>query len=113
MLTALVSLARALGDRFIPTVARGRREYGHPRQVAAFVYAGLTAETSALWDTKPIAIPTAAALALQEADPRRTLEAIEPFPWAGPQPRYFMFERKIAGWSTAEQVAADLKGFTP
>jgi hypothetical protein len=24
-----------------------------------------------------------------------------------------MFERKIAGWSTAEQVAADLKGFTP
>jgi len=49
----------------------------------------------------------------QESDPRRTLEAIEPFPWAGPQPRYFMFERKIAGWSTAEQVAADLKGFTP
>jgi hypothetical protein len=50
---------------------------------------------------------------LQESDPRRTLEAIEPFPWTEPLPRYFMFERKIAGWSTAGQVATDLKGFTP
>ena len=113
MLAAFVSLAAALGDRFIPTVARGRREYGHPRQVAAFVYAGLTAESSALWDTKPTAIPTAAVPVLQESDPRRTLEAIEPFPWTEPLPRYFMFERKIAGWSTAGQVATDLKGFTP
>ena len=113
MLTAFVSLAAALGDRFIPTVARGRREYGHPRQVAAFVYAGLTAESSALWDTKPIAIPTAAIPVLQESDPLRTLEAIEPFPWTEPLPQYFMFERKIAGWSTAGQVATDLKGFTP
>jgi hypothetical protein len=77
------------------------------------VYAGLTAESSALWDTKPIPIPTAAASMLQESDPRRTLEAIEPFPWTEPLPRYFMFERKIAGWSTAGQVATDLKGFTP
>ena len=72
MLAAFVSLAAALGDRFIPTVARGRREYGHPRQVAAFVYAGLTAESSALWDTKPTAIPTAAVPVLQESDPRRS-----------------------------------------
>lgn len=113
MLTAFISLAAALGDRFIPTVARGRREYGHPKQVAASVHAGLTANASALWDTKPLAIPAAAAPALQESDPRRTLGAVESFPWKEPLPQYFMFERKIAGWSTATQVATDLKGFKP
>jgi hypothetical protein len=113
MLGAFIALASALGDRFIPTVARGRREYGHPKQLAAAVYAGLTDQSSAVWDTKPVAIPAAAVPALQESDPRRTLEAIEPFTWGEPLPRYFMFERKIAGWSTARDVAADLKGFTP
>ena len=114
MLSAFVSLAAALGDRFIPTVARGRRDYGHPVQVAAAVHAGLTGKPSALWETTPIAIPATAVAALQESEPRRSLEAIESFPWAAaPEQRYFMFERKIAGWSTAKQVAADLESFKP
>lgn len=112
MLTALVSLAAALGDRFIATVTRGRREYGHPTQLAAAVYAGLIDRASALWDTMPVAVPVAAVPLLQEADPCRALEAIERFEW-GKEPKYYMFPRKIGGWSTAKQVATDLKTFKP
>ncbi|PYR59878.1 MAG: hypothetical protein DMF91_13630 [Acidobacteria bacterium] len=112
MLTALVSLAAALGDRFIATVARGRRDYGHPVQLAAMVYAGVVGANSATWDTTPVAIPETAVPALLEADPIRALEAVERLDW-GREPRYCMFERRRTAWSTAKHVEADLKAFKP
>ena len=57
VLTAYVSLAAALGDKFAASVARGRREYGHPRQLCALVHAGFVDLDSAAWDTTPSAIP--------------------------------------------------------
>jgi hypothetical protein len=112
MLGAYVALSAALGDRFIPTIARGRRDYGHPLQLAASVYAGLTSRESAVWDTTPVAIPAEAALLLLESDPARALEAIERLDWGG-EPRYYMYARKIGDWSVASQVAGDLDAFEP
>jgi hypothetical protein len=112
MLKAYVSLAAALGDRFLPTVARGRRQYGHPVQLAAAVHAGLTGRESALWDTTPVAIPANVVPLLLESDPKRALEAIERLEWRG-APRYYMYARKIGDWSTANEVASDVQAFRP
>jgi hypothetical protein len=106
-LSAFVSLSSALGDLFTATVARGRREYGHPEQLRAMVGAGLVAEQSALWPGMPTAIPKKLELALQDADPATALQAIAAFEWSK-TPRYYMFARKIAAWSKADDVKQDL-----
>jgi hypothetical protein len=111
-LTAYVSLAAALGDRFAATVARGRREYGHPQQLCALVHAGFVGKVSAAWDTTPAPIPTAAEPLILEADPAQGLAAVEQFDWSK-APKYFMFARKIKSWSSAKQVKADLKKLDP
>jgi hypothetical protein len=107
VLTAFVSLVAALGDRFIPTVARGRREYGHPVQLRAMISAGLVGRESALWDHTPTAIPHYCERVLEDADPETSLKAITTLDWSNP-PRYYMFERKIKGWSKAADVKQDL-----
>jgi len=112
VLRAYVTLMAALGDRFVPTVARGRREYGHPTQLCAMVRAGLTAESSATWDTTPVAIPPAAEQLLLQARPADALTALQQLPWATP-PRYYMFARRIAKWSAAAAVQRDLRAFGP
>jgi len=109
VLKAYVFLVAALGDRFAPTVARGRRDYAHPRQLRAMVQAGLTSRESALWDTKPVAIPKALEPLFLEAEPEKALEAIDALDWTS-TPRYYMFERRIARWSEASDVARDLQG---
>lgn len=111
VLTAFVSLAAALGDRFIPTVARGRRDYGHPIQLAASVYAGVTADRSALWDVTPTVVGPAVEPLLLEAQPAVALEAVERLDWSDP-PRYYMFQRRIKSWSHAKDVREDLKTFS-
>jgi hypothetical protein len=108
VLTAYVSLVAALGDRFAATVARGRRDYGHPRQLAALAKAGFIGETAAVWDTTPVALPPAAERALLEAQPAAALEAAEKLDWSNP-PRYYMFARRIASWSPAAAVRRDLQ----
>src|SRR5262245_9998485 len=108
VLTAYVSLAAALGDQFVPAVARGRREYGHPVQLAAMVWAGLTSERSALWDGKPAAIPAEAERLLLRADPASALEAAERLDWSAP-PRYYMFTRRIEQWNPVADVTTALK----
>jgi hypothetical protein len=108
VLTAYVSLAAALGDQFVPAVARGRREYGHPVQLAAMVWAGLTSERSALWDGKPAAIPAEAERLLLRADPASALEAVERLDWSAP-PRYYMFTRRIEQWNPVADVTKALK----
>jgi hypothetical protein len=110
VLTAYVSLASALGDRFAATVIRGRREYGHPEQLCAMVAAGFVAAAAALWDVTPLAIPQVAERWLLEASPAKALEAAESMDWTSP-PRYYMFSRKLKAWSKAGEVEKDLKKF--
>ena len=107
VLTAYVSLVAALGDLFIPCVARGRREYGHPLQLRAMVRAGLVGRASATWNGKPTAIAKEAELLLQEADEAAALKAVEQLKWSAP-PHYYMFARKLSGWSKADEVQADI-----
>ena len=107
VLTAYVSLVSALGDLFIPSVARGRREYGHPDQLRAMVRAGLVGRASATWDGKPDPISKEADLLFQEADEAAALKAVEQLKWST-APQYYMFARKISGWSKAEEVKEDI-----
>jgi hypothetical protein len=107
VLTAFVSLVASLGDLFIPCVARGRREYGHPLQLRAMVRAGLVGRASATWEGKPAAIPKEAELLLLDADEAASLKAVEQLKWSSP-PQYYMFSRKIAAWSKAEDVRTDI-----
>lgn len=110
VLAAYVSLAAALDDRFVPTVTRGRRSYGHPKQLCAMVRAGLTSERSALWDIAPDRIPDAAERKLLEATPADALAAAGALAWNNP-PRYYMFARRIGSWSPAAEVREDLRAF--
>jgi len=109
-LTAYVSLAATLGPRFIPTVARGRGEYGHPVQLCAMVEAGLTTVEAATWDTTPIAIAAGAEEILKLSDSDRALAVAAELPWKTADQTYFMFSRKIGGFVNAAQVRAALKG---
>jgi hypothetical protein len=110
VLRAYVSLVAALGDRFVPSVARGRRDYGHPRQLCAMVKAGLTTEASATWDIKPHRIPDPAERKLLEATPADEAAAVATLEWDA-TPRYYMFQRRISHWSPADKVRHDLRAF--
>jgi len=107
VLSAFVALVAALGDLFIPTVARGRKEYGHPVQLRAMIRTGLVDRKSALWDGTPKAISSNGEAVLEEADPATSLKAATSFDWSNP-PRYHMFPRKIAGWNTPADVKKNL-----
>jgi hypothetical protein len=109
VLTAFVALAAAMGDMFIPTIARGRREYGHPAQLKAMVAAGLVDRKSAVWVGTPMAIPANWESVLEDADAATSLKAATSFDWSKP-PCYYMLTRKIAGWSKSADVERDLKG---
>lgn len=108
VLTAYVALTAALGDRFAAAVARGRRDYGHPRQLAALVRAGFVGEDAAVWDTTPAALPAAAERLFLEAQPAAALEAAGQLDWSA-APRYWMFARRITSWSPAADVRRDLQ----
>ncbi|HJZ89834.1 MAG TPA: hypothetical protein VKE40_03105 [Gemmataceae bacterium] len=108
--TAYVSLVAALGDRFVAAVIRGRREFGHPQQLCAMVHVGFVGEASATWETTPTAVPAALEPLFLESDPGHALAAAEKLDWSK-APRYHMFARKLASWSSAKTVKADLKKF--
>lgn len=108
VLTAYITLAAALGDRFSATVARGRREYGHPTQLAILTLTGFTTSTAATWDTTPLPIPAKVEHLLQESRPSSALRAVAKLNWSNP-PRYYMFERAIKKWSHATDVHLDLQ----
>jgi hypothetical protein len=109
-LTAYVTLTAALGDRFAAMVARGRRDYGHPKQLCAMVRSGFVSEASATLDIAPRPLPPAAESLLLEAEPSKSLLAIEMLDWTN-APGYYMFARKLSSWSKAKDVKNDLKKF--
>jgi len=106
VLTAFVSLVSALGDRFPATVARGRRDYGHPDQLCAMIEAGFVSKEAAFWDIMPKPITPQAEKLLLAADPASEFEGVENLEW-GDQPQYYMYPRKIKSWSTAKDVKDD------
>jgi hypothetical protein len=112
VLHAYVALTAALGDRFAPTVARGRREYQHPKQLCALIQAGFTSFGAATWRTTPFEIPPQAELLLLEAKPSNSLAAAKLLSWADP-PRYYMFKRRINNWNSDETVIKTWREFIP
>lgn len=110
VLKAYISLAAALTDLFIAVVARGRRVYGHPVQLAAMVEAGLVSRSAAVADLTPKGMPADVERLFNQAEPAAALEAASKLEW-GSEPRYYMFARRIGSWSTANQVEADLRAF--
>lgn len=110
VLGALVSLTGALGDGFVATVTRGRRDYGHPRQLCAMVQGGLVSVEAATRDLQPQAIPAKIEAHFLAATEAEALQAIEHLTW-GKGLSYFMFSRKIASWSKVADVEKDLDGF--
>ncbi len=110
VLRSYVTLVSALGDLFVSTVARGRRDYGHPKQLCAMIRAGLTSEASALWDTFPLPIPIPTERLLLESRPQDSLAAVKRLTWDD-SPRYYMFQRRILSWGPAAAVKKDLQSF--
>lgn len=112
ILHAYVALTAALGDRFAPTVARGRREYQHPKQLCALIKAGFTSLDAATWSTTPFEISHQAELLLLEAKPSSSLAAAKLLSWANP-PRYYMFKRRIDNWNPVDKVIKTWREFSP
>ena len=111
VLKAYVALTAALTDAFAAVVARGRRVYGHPVQLAAMVKAGYVAEASAVIDITPRDLPDDAEALFNRAEPVAALEAASKLEW-GAEPRYYMFGRRIDSWSKTAEVKNDLRSFT-
>jgi len=103
VLHAYITLTAALGDRFAPTIARGRQDYKHPKQLCALVKAGFTSLEAATWSTTPFEIPPQAELLLLKAIPSSSLTAANLLSWANP-PCYYMFKRRISRWNPDEMV---------
>jgi hypothetical protein len=99
VLTAYLQLCNLAGDRFAPTVARGRTDYGHPDQLMALIDAGFTAAESARWQTTPRPIDREAELLLHEATPAAAFRAVRSLPWSSTEPTYFMYQRRISQWA--------------
>ena len=99
LLTAYLQLCNEAGDRFAPTVARGRAEHGHPDQLKALIQAGFTTDASATWATTPRPIPRDAELLLHEATPAAALRALRSLAWPDAEPAYFMYQRRIGSWA--------------
>lgn len=108
VLTAYVSLCAALGDRFAPTVARGRNEYGHPAQLRALVRAGFAGAAAATWDTKPLPIAADMERKLRASDSGVSLAAAADLPWKAGDMTYFMFQRKLDKFVPAAVVKRSL-----
>lgn len=98
VIKAYIALVSSAGDKFVPTVARGRLDYEHPTHLRAMVQAGFTSLESARWDIKPTAIPDNIDLILQEATPEKSLVAAEQLTWEN-NLKYYMFKRRINRWN--------------
>lgn len=98
VLDSYISLSAVLGNKFITTVARGRKYYNHPAQLKALIKSGFVSSESASLNIKPTPIPAEVELLFQEADPQLSLLAVEKLNWEF-LPKYYMFQRGISGWN--------------
>jgi len=98
LLKAYLQLCNAAGDLFAATVARGRSQYGHPKQLKAMISAGFTTQTSAGWQTTPKPIARNTELLLQEAQAIAAFNAAQLVQWSDVEPTYYMYERRIGSW---------------
>jgi hypothetical protein len=98
VLSAFISLVSAAGDKFVPTVARGRTTHNHPDHLRGMVKAGFTSIDSARWNITPEAISNDISLILQTATPEASLAAAEQLDWSD-SPKYYMFSRRIRSWN--------------
>jgi hypothetical protein len=110
VLTAYISLASVLGDSFVATVARGRGDYGHPKQLCAMAEAGFVSVEAAMVDITPITIPNTAEIEFATAEPQRALRACAMLAWTN-SPQYYMFNRRIDRWVDAERMKSELNAF--
>jgi len=108
VLKAYLTLVSRLGGRFVASVARGRREHEHPKQLVALVKAGFLTTVEATWDILPDPIPRAAQSRLYRGRPADALAAAESLPFTRGRQHYFMFQRRIRRWSKTAQVRRDL-----
>ncbi len=102
---AYVTLCSHLGDLFAAVVARGRRGYGHPAQLAAMVEAGFIGVEAGSRVLRPSLIPPEVELLLKEARLEASLEGVRHLDWSDP-PRYYMFSRSIGQWNPDSLPAA-------
>jgi hypothetical protein len=102
---AMVSLC---GGRFVAAVARGRKQYHHPEQLAAMVKYGFISAEDAIIDITPKPIPKKAELLIYSADPVKCVKAAAMLDWDEHDISYFMFSRRIQKWNTTNKVKNDL-----
>lgn len=100
VLNAYVTLCAHLGDTFPAVVARGRRAYGHPVQLAAMTEAGFIGAEAASHVKRPSLVPASAERLFGESLPEDALEGAKQLDWSNP-PRYYMYSRSIRQWDQA------------
>jgi hypothetical protein len=108
VLRSYLALVSHCGGRFVALVARGRRDYDHPRQLKALVESGFIAKEDALLDIQPRKIPLVQELALYKSNPKDSLSAAEKLAWPESGLSYYMFSRRIDRWSSLALVKQDL-----
>ncbi len=111
VVSAYVCLVAAIADLFPALVARGRSDYGHPKQLCALVNAGFVSEDSALSEKMPTALPATAEKLLLQSCSSLALEAVEQLEWEE-TPRYYMFPRRIDKWCPTAVIRDELQKMT-
>ena len=98
ILDSYVLLVSVCGDQFVSIVARGRKDYFHPKQLKAMIETGFVSLKSTQLNIKPSVIPQPENLLFQEAETESSYLAIEKLDWDDP-PKYYMYSRSINEWN--------------
>lgn len=111
VLKAYLSMLSLCGGRLASIVARGRRQYHHPEQLAALFKYGVISLQDAFVDITPKPIPLKAEKLIYTAEPNKCLKALRLLPWDEHNLSYFMFSRRVKKWNTLAHVKGDFKKF--
>ncbi|MDD5363432.1 MAG: hypothetical protein PHN88_15015 [Ignavibacteria bacterium] len=109
VLKSYLSIVSLCGGKYVSIVARGRRDYAHPNQLLALVEYGFISKIDALINITPKPIPQKAQDLIYTANPVNCIKAAATLPWKENEISYFMFERRIASWSTTSAVEKDFQ----